>query len=182
MARAARCGDARRIFCCHLGDGRGGTVGFPRKRNSARFTASNRHFSPVFLCFFTLAPADGLGARFAARSHRITRAAPHLSARTSLAVITPLLVCQTQNKIISKRFTRFASFFFVLFLRPLACIMHCAKALIAVLTIKTAVSHETQTQKLQNIVRVLKYRAIRATFSWCTARFLSRFSFAVATV
>lgn len=51
MARAARCGDARRIFCCHLGDGRGGTVGFPRKRDSARFTASNRHFSPVFLCF-----------------------------------------------------------------------------------------------------------------------------------
>lgn len=95
MARAARCGDARRIFCCHLGDGRGGTVGFPRKRNSARFTASNRHFSPVFLCFFTLAPADGLGARFS----------------SALAVITPSLVCQTQNKIISKRFTRFASFF-----------------------------------------------------------------------
>lgn len=113
---------------------------------------------------------------------RVTRAAPLLSARISLAVITPSLVYQTQNKIISKRFTRFASFFFVLFLRPLACIMHCAKALIAVLTIKTAVSHETQTQKLQNIVRVLKYRAIRATFSWCTARFLSRFSFAVATV
>ena len=104
MARAARCGDARRIFCCHLGDGRGGTVGFPRKRNSARFTASNRPFSPVFLCFFTLAPADGLGARFATRSHRITRAAPLLSARTSLAVITPSLACLLQNYIMSDRF------------------------------------------------------------------------------
>ena len=99
-ARAARCGDARRIFCCHLGDGHGGTVGFPRKRNSARFTASNRPFSPVFLCFFTLAPACGLGTRFSTHSHRVTRATPHLSARISLAVITPSLVCQTQNQII----------------------------------------------------------------------------------
>ena len=83
MARAARCGDARRIFCCHLGDGRGGTVGFPRKRNSARFTASNRPFSPVFLYFFTLAPVGGLGARFATRSRRVTRVEPHTSARIS---------------------------------------------------------------------------------------------------
>lgn len=82
MARAARCGDARRIFCCHLGDGRGGTVGFPRKRNSARFTASNRPFSPVFLCFFTLAPAGGIGTGFAAHSPA-TRALRHSSPRGS---------------------------------------------------------------------------------------------------
>ena len=82
MARAARCGDARRIFCCYLGDGRGGTVGFPRKRNSARFTASNRHFSPVFLCFFTLAPAGGIGTRFAAHSSA-SRALRHTSPRGS---------------------------------------------------------------------------------------------------
>lgn len=99
-ARAARCGDARRIFCCHLGDGRGGTVGFPRKRNSARFTASNRHFSPVFLCFSALAPAGGIETRFATHSHRVTRAAPHLSARFVLAMITPSLACHTQNQII----------------------------------------------------------------------------------
>ena len=30
-------------------------------------------------------------------SHRVTRAAPHLSARISLAVITPSLACQMQN-------------------------------------------------------------------------------------
>ena len=112
---------------------------------------------------------------------RVTRAAPLLSARISLAVITHSLVCQTQNKIISKRFTRFASFFCSV--SASACLYNAlCEGLIAVLTIKTAVSHETQTQKLQNIVRGLKYRAICATFSWCTARFLSRFSYAVATV
>ena len=105
MARAARCGDARRIFCCHLGDGRGGTVGFLRKRNTARFKASNHPFSPVFLCFFTLAPAGGLGTRFAAHSHRVTRAASRLSARISLTVTTLSLVCPMQNQIISERFT-----------------------------------------------------------------------------
>ena len=99
-ARAARCGECRRIFCCHLADERGGTVGFPQKRNSARFTASNRLFSPVFLYFFALAPAGGLGARFAARSHRVTRASPLLSARISVAVITPTFACHTQNQII----------------------------------------------------------------------------------
>lgn len=82
MARAARCGDARRIFCCHLGDGRGGTVGFPRKRNSARFTASNRPFSPVFLYFSALAHADGLGARFSP-ALAASRALRHTSPRGS---------------------------------------------------------------------------------------------------
>lgn len=105
MARAARCGDARRIFCCHLGDGRGGTVGFLRKRNSARFTASNLPFSPVFLCFFTLAHAGGLGVRFATHSHRVTRAALRLSTRIFLAVTTLSLAWQTQNPTISERFT-----------------------------------------------------------------------------
>ena len=97
MARAARCGYARLIFCCRLADECGGTVGFPRKRNSARFTASKSPFLPVFLCFSALAPAGGLGTRFAAHSHRVTRAAPHLSARISVAVITPALAWQTQN-------------------------------------------------------------------------------------
>lgn len=72
-------------------------------------------FHPFFYVFSALAHAGGLGTRFAAHSHRVTRAAPLLSARISLAVITPSLVCQTQNKIISKRFTRFASFFLFCF-------------------------------------------------------------------
>ena len=84
---------------------------FSPKTQLSAFYGLKPPFFARFSMFFRSRSRRWSRSAVFARSHRVTRAAPHLSARISLAVITPSLVCQTQNKIISKRFTRFASFF-----------------------------------------------------------------------
>ena len=123
------------VLCgCGAGDGGAATARGAMRGCSADFLLSSRRrargngrFSPKtqLSAFYGLKPPffTRFSMFFHSRSRRwyrnavcrplirVTRATPHLSARISLAVITPSLVCQTQNKIISKRFTRFASFF-----------------------------------------------------------------------
>ena len=62
-------------------------------------------FRPFFYVFHSRSRRWSRNAVCPPHSHRVTRATPHLSARISLAVITPSLVCPMQNQIISERFT-----------------------------------------------------------------------------